>query len=142
MRDVIIIGDGPAAYTAAIYCARAGLNTLINYNTISSWFVFRNDLVHEWPGRIEPIKIKDLLNEMEEQAINMGAEVRVGPNKLRARCTIYTPEKILGSDKLFSLEDKIYTEKKVSVISAAEGCIAAIKCAQYLEKITHPSKEL
>ncbi len=76
MRKVIIIGSGPAGYTAAIYAARADLKPLL----IASSVEFGGELmktteVENYPGFPEGILGPDLMVKMQEQAERFGTEI-------------------------------------------------------------------
>lgn len=75
MKDVIIIGGGPAAYTAALYASRAELETVVLEGMLPGGRISLTDIVENYPGIAEPISGMDLAQIMREQAQKAGAEV-------------------------------------------------------------------
>lgn len=74
-KDVVIIGSGPAGLTAAIYSARANLDTLIVAGIEHGGQLMGTTLVENFPGFSEGIMGPKLMMEMEKQAQNQGAEM-------------------------------------------------------------------
>ena len=72
--DVLIIGAGPAGFTAAIYAARFGLETLIISKDLGGNMAL-TDLIENYPGFPEGISGSELTNRMHEQVKNLGVEV-------------------------------------------------------------------
>jgi thioredoxin reductase (NADPH) len=76
VRQLIIIGSGPAGYTAAIYAARANLNPLVIASSVEAGGELMNTTeVENFPGFPEAIQGPDLMTKMQEQAEKFGAEV-------------------------------------------------------------------
>ncbi|MDR0625560.1 MAG: thioredoxin-disulfide reductase [Holosporales bacterium] len=73
--DVIIVGSGPAGYTAAIYAARFGLETVLFTGAHVGGQLIQTTEVENYPGFPTPILGIDLMERMRQQAQNMGAEV-------------------------------------------------------------------
>lgn len=74
IRNVVIIGSGPAGLTAGIYTARAKLNPLIIEGELSGGQLMTTTMVENWPGSTS-IPGPDLMMNMRDQAIHCGAEV-------------------------------------------------------------------
>ena len=76
MRQVIIVGSGPAGYTAAIYAARANFKPLVIASSVEAGGELMNTTdVENFPGFPEGIMGPDLMIKMREQAEKFGAEV-------------------------------------------------------------------
>ena len=76
MREVIIIGSGPAGYTAAIYAARAGLNPLMIASSVEpGGELMKTTDVENFPGFPDGLLGPDLMTKFQEQAERFGTEV-------------------------------------------------------------------
>ncbi|MGH3300700.1 MAG: thioredoxin-disulfide reductase [Streptosporangiaceae bacterium] len=106
VREVIIIGSGPAGYTAALYAARARLQPLVFEGSVTAGGALMNTTdVENFPGFSDGILGPDLMDQLRKQAERFGAElvpddvtavdltatpkvVRVGEDAYQARTVI------------------------------------------------------
>lgn len=76
IRDVIVVGSGPAGYTAAIYTARANLKPLIFAGSVTAGGELMNTTeVENFPGFPEGVQGPELMDKLEQQASKFGAQI-------------------------------------------------------------------
>ena len=75
VKDLIIVGGGPAGLTAAIYGIRAGLSLVLAEKFSPGGQVVNSYEIENYPGFAEPVEGWELMSRMEEQARRLGTEI-------------------------------------------------------------------
>ena len=134
--DVIIIGAGPAGYTAGIYCARARYDTLILSGILPGGQLVNTTDVENYPGFAEAILGPDLMIVMRKQTEKMGATIiddeavdvdfRRKPFKVLTASEEYEARAVIictGADyrKLGLEGEKTFAGKGVSYCATCDG---------------------
>jgi len=75
MKDIIIVGGGPAGLTAAIYTSREGFDTLLLEKGICGGLPATTDLIENYPGFPNGITGMQLINNFKEQVLKFGTSI-------------------------------------------------------------------
>lgn len=110
--DVIIIGAGPAGYTAAVYTARANLSTLMLAGDTPGGQLLLTSEVENYPGFKDGIMGPALMDEMKAQALRFGTELRAD---------FVTKVELSGDTKRVWVGDDEYTAKVVIISTGASA---------------------
>ena len=112
IHDVVIVGSGPAGYTAAIYAARAQLKPVVLAGSVTAGGALMNTTeVENYPGFIEGIMGPELMNQMQEQAERFGTEVRYED---------VTALELEGDVKRITTSDGVYEARTVIISTGSE----------------------
>jgi thioredoxin reductase (NADPH) len=100
VRDVIIIGSGPAGYTAALYAARARLQPLVFEGSVTAGGALMNTTdVENFPGFSDGILGPDLMDQLRKQAERFGAELV--PDDVTAVDLTVTPKVVQAGENAY-----------------------------------------
>ncbi|SPT54412.1 Thioredoxin reductase [Actinomyces bovis] len=112
IHDVVIIGSGPAGYTAAIYAARAGLAPVVLAGSITAGGALMNTTeVENYPGFVEGIMGPELMTQIQQQAERFGADVRYED---------VTALDLSGEVKRITTEEEVYEARAVIISTGSE----------------------
>jgi thioredoxin reductase (NADPH) len=111
IHDVIIIGSGPAGYTAALYAARAQLKPLLFEGSVTAGGALMNTTdVENFPGFPDGILGPDLMDAMRKQAERFGAQLRAED---------VTEVDLVASPKRVIVEGETYLARAVIIASGS-----------------------
>ena len=110
--DVIIIGAGPAGYTAAIYTARANLTTMMIAGDSPGGQLLLTSEVENFPGFSAGIMGPDLMLEMKKQALRFGTSMRTD---------FVTKVELTDSAKKVWVGEDMYSAKAVIICTGASA---------------------
>ncbi|WP_367674280.1 thioredoxin-disulfide reductase [Buchnera aphidicola] len=75
IKKLIIIGSGPAGYTASIYAARANLKPILITGLQKGGQLTTTNNIENWPGRLQNTKGIELMNDMEKHALKLNTRI-------------------------------------------------------------------
>ncbi len=112
IHDVVIVGSGPAGYTAAIYAARAQLNPVILAGSVTAGGALMNTTeVENYPGFVKGIMGPELMTQMQEQAERFGTDIRYED---------VTALELEGDVKRITTSDGVYEARTVIISTGSE----------------------
>lgn len=112
IHDVVIVGSGPAGYTAATYAARAQLKPVVLAGSVTAGGALMNTTeVENYPGFVEGIMGPELMTQMQEQAERFGADVRFED---------VTELELEGDVKRITTDDEVYEARTVIISTGSE----------------------
>ena len=112
IHDVVIVGSGPAGYTAAIYAARAQLNPVILAGSVTAGGALMNTTeVENYPGFVTGIMGPELMTQMQEQAERFGTDIRYED---------VTALELKGDVKRITTSDGVYEARTVIISTGSE----------------------
>ncbi|MBM93158.1 MAG: thioredoxin-disulfide reductase [Legionellales bacterium] len=135
-HSLIILGSGPAGYTAAVYAARANLNPVVITGSEPGGQLMRTTDVENWPGDSEDLLGPDLMDRMKKHALKVGAkliqdhvesvDLSLRPFVLKGSETTYTADALIvatgaTAQYLGLPSETAYLGKGVSACATCDG---------------------
>jgi len=121
--DLIIVGGGPAGYTAAIYGIRASLSTLLIAGEKAGGQLMLTTDVEDYPGFPKGIQGPELMKLFRDQALNLGVDI-INENVTKAD--------VKGKTKYLWADNKKYSAKVVIISTGASAKWLGLKNEQRL----------
>lgn len=136
LENTIILGSGPAGYTAAIYAARANLNPLLITGMQKGGQLTTTDAIENWPGEFTALSGTALMQKLEQHAKNLGVRIvfdtivktdlTTKPLQLFSDKHVYTTKSLIiatgASAKYLGLpSEEFYKGKGVSACATCDG---------------------
>ena len=78
VRNVVIVGSGPAGYTAAIYAARANMKPIMYMGLEPGGQLMQTTDVENYPGYADGVMGPQMMNDFKAQAERFGTDIRYG----------------------------------------------------------------
>lgn len=104
----LIIGSGPAGYTAAIYASRANLKPILIEGLLPGGQLTQTTTVENFPGYPDGVTGFDMMDDMRNQALRFGADIRSG---------FVTKVSLEGKKKSVVIDDEIEIEADSVIIA-------------------------
>lgn len=121
----LIIGSGPAGYTAAIYAARANLNPVVYEGNQPGGQLTTTTVVENFPGYPEGITGPEMMEDMRKQALRFGAEIRHG----RVSAVNFEQHPL---EVTINAEEKLYADTVIICTGAAPRYLGLADEKKYL----------
>jgi thioredoxin reductase (NADPH) len=77
-HELIIVGGGPAGLTAGLYAARARRKVLLIEKVAVGGAITNTETIENYPGFPEPVSSRELMENLEKQAVGFGLEIKLG----------------------------------------------------------------
>jgi thioredoxin reductase (NADPH) len=110
-HDCVIIGSGPAGYTAAIYAARADLKPIIYTGLEPGGQLTTTTDVENFPGYPDGIMGPEMMEDLRKQAERFGTDIRFG------MVTKVELNKIAGASHILTIDENVQIEARTVIIA-------------------------